>query len=165
MRPRRPAERVGRPLNFVVRRQLMRLTLAFALLMLALSSCALDSAVLDPTEASAVHSAEVFVARHGYTSTGHPTDQPVEDVELFDCLTEPGTIVGTRRDTLEPRAYGIARVESGKYLVLFHRTHGTRGFRAVWVEGAKATTMVHATPTLEGLSVQPVPSNFPWSGP
>jgi hypothetical protein len=139
--------------------------LAFAPLMLALSSCALLSAPLDPREASAVHSAEVFVARQGYTVSGHPPDQPVEDVELFDRFTNAATIVAMRQDTLQSRAYGIAQVEPGKYLVLFHRTHGAPGFRAVWVEGTEAITIVHATPSLKGLSVQRVPSNFHWSGP
>jgi hypothetical protein len=143
----------------------MRRAVAFAPLMLAVGSCALLSASLDPGEASAVHSAEVFVARHGYTVSGHPPDQPVEDIELFDQFTDAATIVAMRRDTLQPRAYGIAQVEPGKYFVLFHRTHGAPGFRAVWVQGTQAITMVHATPTLKGLTVERVPSNFRWGGP
>lgn len=96
-------------------------------------------------EAQAITAAESFVARHGYTAAGHPADQPVEQVELLDIGRSDADLVRTRRDTLEPHAFGIGAAGPHQYNVLFHLTHAP-GFRVVVVKGSVAVQVVHSTP-------------------
>src|SRR5678816_641543 len=95
-----------RPLSSSVR-QRRSMRLALAAVFLAFIGCVSShSRPLTTTENRAVQSAEAFIARHGYTATGHPSDLPVENVEVLDPLASREQLVQWRRATLEPRAFG-----------------------------------------------------------
>ena len=164
VRPRRPADTSARPLSFTVRRHMTH-SATVGLLVIALTSACLasDTRVLSAEEVAAVTAAESFIARHGYTSAGHPADQPVQDVELLDFGMSDADLVRRRRDTLEPRAFGIATEGPHAYSVLFHRTHHASGFRVVFVKDSIAVEVVHSTPM--HLDWVAVPSNNRWRGP
>ena len=163
VRPRRLSGASARPLNFTVRRNMKRIATAAFLACLTAGCLTTPAHTLSADEAAAVASADSFIARHGYTSAGHPPDQPVQNVELLDIAANDAELAQRRRDTLEPHAFGIATVGRRSYDVLFHRTHNAPGFRIVFVKDSEAVEVVHSTPA--NLHWVPVPSNNRWSGP
>jgi hypothetical protein len=163
VRPRLQSGACARPLNFTVRRHMKRIATAAVLAGLTVGCVAASAPTLSREESAAVNSAESFIARHGYTSAGHPADQPVMKVELLDVASSDAELVQRRRDTLEPHAFGIAREGPHTYDVLFHRTHNAPGFRAVYVKDSEAVEVIHSTPAR--LDWVPVPSNNRWRGP
>ena len=134
--------------------------LALAAVFLAFIGCVSShSRPLTTTENRAVQSAEAFIARHGYTTTGHPSDLPVENVEVLDPLASREQLVQWRRATLEPRAFGIAYAAPGVYWVLFHRLGSENEFRAVRVQGVTPTQVVHSLLILDQLRWKSVPAH------
>jgi hypothetical protein len=132
--------------------------LALFAIALALAACtSLGSRQLSGTEIAAVQSAEAFVARHGYTSAGHPQDLPVENVEVLDPISSQEDLLAWRRATLESKAFGIAQASPGVSWVLFHRLGEDKDFRAVRVEGTSAVQVVHSQLILSQLHWVPVP--------
>lgn len=132
---------------------------------IALASCAATrSDQLSEKEILAVGSAEEFIARHGYTAAGHPSDLPVEKVESMDIVAEPEQLVEWRRNTLERDAFGITPClcDTDAYYVFFHRIHHADGFRGVLVQDGQAVQVVHSVLKLEGWPWKPVPAaDFP----
>lgn len=147
---------VNRPLGFAGSRHMKRTAVAAVFADLIISCATTPSSTLTSEESVAVSAAESFIARNGYTSAGHPSDQPVQEVELFDFASSDAELVRRRRDTLEPHAFGIARDGPHTYDVLFHRTHNEPGFRVVYVKDSAAVEVVHATPVR--LNWAPLPS-------
>ncbi len=135
--------------------------LAILLFALALTACASLSSSRPPTETelAAVQSAEAFVARHGYTAAGHPAGLPIENVEVLDPIASRDDLVKWRRNTMEPKAFGIAEAAPGVSWVLFHGPGQSNGFRAVRVEGTNAVQVVHSQLILSRLHWVRVPAH------
>lgn len=128
---------------------------------MTLAACASHGGARDLTvmELSAVQSAEAFIARHGYTAEGHPSNLPVEDVEVLDPLASREDLVKWRRGTMEPKAFGIAKAAPGVSWVLFHWPGGPEELRAVRVEETTAVQVVHSRLVLDGLDWVHVPAH------
>jgi hypothetical protein len=137
----------------------MRIVVALALLLFTGSCSTWEVRPLQARELEAVSAAEAFIVRHGYTIAGHPSDQPVQNVEVLDDLATPDELVGWRRATLEPHAFGVTRESDGDYCyVLFHRLNDPdAAFRAVLVQGGKPVQVVHSVLRLDGLRWVRVP--------
>lgn len=109
-------------------------------------------------ELSAVHSAEAFIARHGYTEAGHPANLPVENAEVLDSISTREQLVEWRKGTLQSKAFGIAQARNGAYYVYFHRLKDPSSFRAVLVEDGNAVQVAHTPIELDWLPWVPVRS-------
>lgn len=127
----------------------------------ALFSCSTfeqNQAILD--ENKAIEQAEIFVARNGYSTKGHPPNLPILRVEIMDVFFTDDELKKKRQNTLEDKAFGVAVEPSktpGSYYILFHKIGGGVGdFRAVLVEHSEAVQMVHSRLNLENLSWHPV---------
>jgi hypothetical protein len=132
------------------------------MLVTSLAACAAaPSGKLSAKEIQAVRSAEAFIARHGYTASGHPKDLPVENVESMDLLATPEDLVAWRRNTLEATAFGVTPCECDEdaFYVFFRRVNDAAGFRGVLVEKDEATQVVHSVLKLDGWPWKPVPPN------
>jgi len=130
-------------------------------LAIALTACALHGGAreLMATERSAVQSAEAFIARHGYTADGHPTNLPVENVEVLDPIASREDLVKWRRGTMESKAFGIAKAAPGVSWVLFHWPGEPDELRAVRVEETTAVQVVHSRLVLDELDWIHVPAH------
>ena len=74
--------------------------IAILITALALSACAaVPITANDKSAWAAIIAAEAFVARNGYTSVGHPQDQPVMGTEIFDMLSSERELVASRKNT------------------------------------------------------------------
>ena len=135
----------------------MRLFILF--IAMALTACASHGGVRELTakEQSAVQSSEAFIARHGYTAEGHPTNLPVENVEVLDPLASRQDLVKWRRGTMESKAFGIAKAAPGVSWVLFRWPGEPDDFRAVRVEETTAVQVVHSKLVLDELDWIHVP--------
>ena len=135
--------------------------LAILISALALTACASlgGSRPLTETERAAVQSAETFIARHGYTAAGHPAGLPVENVEVLDPIASRDDLVQWRKNTTEPKAFGIAEAAPGVSWVLFHWPGQPDNFRAVRVEGSSAVQVVHSQLILSRLHWVRVPAH------
>jgi len=135
----------------------MRLFILF--IAIALTACASHGGVRELTvkELSAVQSSEAFIARHGYTAEGHPTNLPVENVEVLDPLASRQDLVKWRRGTMESKAFGIAKAAPGVSWVLFRWPGEPDDFRAVRVEETTAVQVVHSRLVLDELDWIHVP--------
>jgi hypothetical protein len=145
----------------------MRL-LGAAFLVTSLAGCALPQAgELNALEIAAVGSADAVVARHGYTAAGHPSDEPVENVEVLDPVADRADLVNWRKGTLEAHAFAITACQcpSDAYYVFFHTTNKDGGYRAVLVRDGVAVQVVHTQLLLDGWPWKSVPSNNRWRGP
>ena len=76
-----------------------------------------------PTSAAdAARQAEQFIARHGFTDAGHPTDLPVENVSIYDMLRSRAELVAQRKGSLHPQAACVRSDDKVRYSVLFQST-------------------------------------------
>ena len=130
-------------------------------LAIALTACTSHGDVRELTfsELSSVQSAEAFIARHGYTSEGHPANLPVENVEVLDALSAGEDLVKWRRGTMEPKAFGIAKAAPGISWVLFRWPGEPDEFRAVRTEETTAVQVVHSRLVLDELDWIHVPAH------
>jgi hypothetical protein len=131
------------------------------LIAMALAACTSHGGVRELTakELSAVHSAEAFVSRHGYTAAGHPPHLPVENVEVLDPLASREDLVKWRHGTMESKAFGIAKAAPSVSWILFHRPGEPDELRAVRVEETTAVQVVHSRLALEELDWVRVPAH------
>lgn len=102
---------------------------------------------LMPWERGAIVEAEHFVKRHGFTSSGHPTDQPVLTTDIMDNLYTREQLLDHRRDSLSEFASGIVSKGFGQRIVLFEpragNVEGLHGYRQVEVSLGGTTYMPH----------------------
>ncbi len=124
-----------------------------------LAACASHGEIreLSAKELSAVQSAEEFIARHGYTAAGHPANLPVINVEVLDPLVSRENLIKERYDTMEPKAFGIAKAAPSASWVLFHYPRNPDEIRAVLVKETTAVQVVHSRLTLEELDWIKIP--------
>jgi hypothetical protein len=96
---------------------------AFAFSIVLLGGCASGFSRVADTELLALAAqAEQFIVRHGYTAAGHPPDQPVERVSLYDGLFGEADTVASRKGTMAPSAVCVRPLPNGERLVLFEST-------------------------------------------
>ena len=99
---------------------------------------------LSPTDLAAVSAAEQFIARHGFTELGHPTDQPVVGVGILDTFSKADEIVSSRRNSLNTRASCLIRLKENKRYVHFQLKADTEKYSAVYVVGIEPVQVLHA---------------------
>jgi hypothetical protein len=127
-----------------------------------LMSCAMTGcATISVEEMTAVHAAEAFVVRHGFTDLPHPQDQPVEMVKLLDPVAPSAQeLLRERHGSIQPKAIGFVReAHRGSYSVLFRATKDPREILGVWVEGGQATQFIHSSFPLNEIDWVAVPAN------
>ena len=94
--------------------------IAHFLLILLLAGCSAENRrSLEPGAMEAAAKAEQFVARHGFTTAGHPAGLPVERVSLYDGLFGKEETLAGRKGLLQPRAVCVRRLPEGDYSVMF----------------------------------------------
>lgn len=125
----------------------LRFLITSAAISFVLFGCAYHPiAVVTPEVYEAVQSAELFVARHGFTSVGHPPDKPIEQIGLMDSLYGSNEeMLAARRGSLEARAFGISIASESAWYVLFKSTDkAADSVTAVFIERGQAPHMIHA---------------------
>ena len=132
--------------------------IAILILLLALSGCSTTPVThQDQLPWAAAVAAEAFVARNGYTSAGHPKNLSVERVEIFDALSNQDQIVASRKNTLEPQAFGIQRISSGRgFYVLFRMVEHPDRYRAVLVQQGQPVQVLHESFSIQDRKWRPV---------
>jgi hypothetical protein len=132
--------------------------IAMLITAIALSACA--TVPVTPNDKSAwvaVAAAEIFVVRNGYTSAGHPQDQPVTGAEIFDILSGAKELIASRKNTLEPQSFGLRSVPGdNSYYVLFRMVHDQTQCRIVLVQNGHAVQMLHDPVPIKSQRWQPV---------
>ena len=136
--------------------------LLLALFLMILTSCKVLE--ISPSEAQAVQAAQAFVARNGYSSSGHPNNLPVQHVEIFDGIASDAELIEQRRGMLEPNAIGIEDKGQGAYWVYFATTGRSDHPRIVVVEDGKAWQVFHQSygppgPQMKRIPRRPVTPN------
>jgi hypothetical protein len=91
----------------------------------------------------AVRSAEAFVARNGYTTAGHPSDFPVQAVQIFDVFLSDQELIEQRRGLLEPKAIGVEDKDEAAYWVYFESIGQPHKPRIVAVADGEAFQVFH----------------------
>jgi len=107
------------------------------------ASAGCRSVSISPQELQAVHSAEVFVARNGYTTAGHPKDLPVQPVEIFDGLSSDQELIDQRQGQLKPNAIGVEDKDRDVYWVYFESIGRPHSPRIVVVADGEAFQVFH----------------------
>jgi hypothetical protein len=102
---------------------------------------------LMPWESGAVVNAEHFVKRHGFTTSGHPTDQPVRTTDIMDHIFTQEQLLEHRRGSLREHASGVVVGGLGQRIVLFEplagEVAGLHGYRQVEVSFGGEVHMPH----------------------
>jgi hypothetical protein len=132
--------------------------IAILIAALAISACAAVPVTSNDKSAwAAVTAAETFVARNGYTSAGHPQDQPVVGTEIFDMLSGTKELIASRKNTLEQQSFGLRPVPGdNSYYVLFRMIHDPTQCRIVLVQNGEAIQMLHDPIPIKSQRWQPV---------
>ncbi len=99
------------------------------------TACASTAPTAPPAAQAAVGIAERFVARHGFTSSGHPKDLPIESVSLHDVRSRPEWLLEERRGAVEKRAACVRTLSGNKHSVLFHSNKEPGSYLFVLVTG------------------------------
>jgi hypothetical protein len=94
---------------------------AFALVV---GACATNrTASLTPELEAVLSTANEFVRRNGYTVAGHPSDLPVQRVELYDSMKNDKELVEERRNKLSSIPFAVEKIHNA-WLVLFRAADG-----------------------------------------
>jgi hypothetical protein len=136
----------------------MKHTSLLTLLLAVLGAAQAQSAGPDSAE-EAAQQAEAFVLRHGFTAAGHPMDQPVENVSLFDMLSSRKDLVAHRRGSLEAHATCV-RPHAKGFSVLFRSTHEKDRYLFVALEPGERPYVGHQSVPMSE-DCKPVPSPVP----
>jgi hypothetical protein len=125
------------------------------LLLVAITGC--QSVVISASELEAVRAAEALVTRSGYTIAGHPTDLPVQPVEIFDGLSSDQELIDQRRGQLVPNALGVEDRGEGVYWVYFESIGRPHSPRIVAVAGGEAFQVFHMSYGPPGQAMKRLP--------
>jgi len=123
--------------------------------LLAIVAC--QSVGIPAVELEAVHSAEAFVLRNGYTNAGHPEDLPVLAVEIFDGFSTDQELLEQRRGQLEPQAIGVEDRGEGAYWVYFKSIGSPDRPRIVAVADGEAFQVFHMSYGKPGRAMKRLP--------
>ena len=115
-----------------------------AFVVLVLAGCAsVPAGPLPPSEAKAIQAAETFVARNGYTVSGHPPDLPVLRVEIFDFLSSDTELIKNRKGELGPAAIAVQAFDDATYWVYFPTLGDPENPRIVFVKNGEPQQVFH----------------------
>ena len=97
----------------------MKIVAALAVTLFLSACVSAGSEKVSPELVEAVARAEQFVARHGFTAAGHPTDLPVQRISLYDGLFGEEQTLADRRGLLRPEAVCVRSLGNEERSVLF----------------------------------------------
>lgn len=118
------------------------------LLLLAVSLAAVGctsqkTVALSPELLADVKAAEAFVVRYGFTGKGHPANQPIERIEVFDSMSNGSDLAKRRENTIFTSAFAVD-VMDGKVIVLFRSADPSQDCAyGVGVSGGVAIRLFH----------------------